>query len=57
MTSENDSQKSKKENLQIEKAARLAVQLRDNLHKRKSLQRQRGEKAPQAIKNKDRLTD
>jgi len=57
MTTDGESPKSNKEKLQAEKAARLASQLRGNLHKRKSLQRQRGEDAPDAIKNKDRLTD
>ena len=46
-----------KESEKAEKAARLAEQLRANLRKRKSLQRQRGENAPHAIKNKDRLID
>lgn len=57
MTIDDESSKSNKEKLQAEKAARLASQLRGNLRKRKSLQRQRGEDAPDAIKNKDRLTD
>ncbi|USG62052.1 hypothetical protein NBZ79_03565 [Sneathiella marina] len=57
MTTDGKSPKNNKEKLQAEKAARLANQLRGNLRKRKSLQRQRGEEAPDAIKNKDRLTD
>ncbi|MEH6527966.1 MAG: hypothetical protein V7723_18000 [Sneathiella sp.] len=57
MTTDGQNSKSNKEKLQAEKATRLADQLRGNLRKRKSLQRQRGEDAPNAIKNKDKLTD
>ncbi|MEH6546412.1 MAG: hypothetical protein V7701_08295 [Sneathiella sp.] len=57
MTTDGQNSKSNKEKLQAEKTTRLADQLRGNLRKRKSLQRQRGEDAPNAIKNKDKLTD
>ncbi|MBO6825584.1 MAG: hypothetical protein JJ879_05240 [Sneathiella sp.] len=40
-----------------EKADRLSDALRENLRKRKALQRGRGAAAPDAIKNKNRLTD
>jgi len=40
-----------------DKKDRLAEALRANLRKRKGLQRGRGESAPDAIKNKNRLTD
>ncbi|GLQ05559.1 hypothetical protein [Sneathiella chinensis] len=46
-----------KQKQQQEKAERLAAALRENLRKRKGLQRGRGEAAPDAIKNKNRLTD
>lgn len=46
-----------KQKIQTEKADRLANALRENLRKRKSLQRGRGDNAPDAIKNKNRLTD
>ncbi|MCG8491484.1 MAG: hypothetical protein MI743_07710 [Sneathiellales bacterium] len=49
--------KSNKEKLREEKADRLASALRENLKKRKGLQRGRGEHAPDAIKNKNRLSD
>jgi len=55
--------KSKSENLtpkeraEAEKKARLAEALRQNLKRRKGLQRGRGEDAPDAIKNKNRMTD
>ncbi len=47
----------KKQKQREEKTDRLAGALRDNLRKRKSLQRGRGEQAPAPIKNKNRLTD
>ncbi|WP_340150490.1 hypothetical protein [uncultured Sneathiella sp.] len=46
-----------KERLKAEKAERLAAELRANLRKRKELQRSRGGIAPDAIKNRDKLTD
>ncbi|MBL4907361.1 MAG: hypothetical protein JKX94_07915 [Sneathiella sp.] len=46
-----------KQKIQSDKADRLAAALRENLRKRKSLQRGRGDGAPDAIKNKNRLTD
>ncbi|WP_339631475.1 hypothetical protein [uncultured Sneathiella sp.] len=46
-----------KEKLKAEKAERLASELRANLRKRKELQRSRGATAPDAIKNRDKLTD
>jgi hypothetical protein len=55
--------KSESENLtpkaraEAEKKARLAEALRENLRRRKGLQRGRGEDAPDAIKNKNRMTD
>ncbi len=48
---------SPKQKIQADKADRLADALRENLRKRKSLQRGRGDTAPDAIKNKNRLTD
>ena len=42
---------------EAEKKARLADALRQNLRRRKGLQRGRGEDAPDAIKNKNRMTD
>jgi len=47
----------KKQKQREEKTDRLAGALRDNLKRRKSLQRGRGEQAPDAIKNKNRLFD
>ncbi len=44
-----------KKQQQAEKAERLAEALRQNLRKRKELQRNRGEAAPPPIKNPDRL--
>lgn len=46
-----------KQKIKAEKADRLAEALRENLRKRKSLQRGRGDAAPDAIKNKNRMTD
>ena len=46
-----------KERIEAEKKARLADALRQNLKRRKGLQRGRGEDAPDAIKNKNRMTD
>ena len=46
-----------KKKQQAEKAARLATALRANLRKRKDLQRNRGEAAPDAIKNQSKMTD
>ncbi len=46
-----------KEQLAADKQARLEKALRENLRKRKGLQRGRGEDAPDAIKNKNRMTD
>ncbi|WP_293958790.1 hypothetical protein [Sneathiella sp.] len=46
-----------KERLNAEKAERLAAELRANLRKRKELQRRRGGIAPDAIKNRDKITD
>ena len=57
MTGRDDSGKSGKKQQQAEKAERLAAALRSNLRKRKDLQRNRGEIAPDAIKNRDKLTD
>ncbi|MBL4740342.1 MAG: hypothetical protein JKY12_05075 [Sneathiella sp.] len=48
---------SPKQKKQNDKADRLSEALRQNLRKRKGLQRERGEAAPDAIKNKNRLTD
>lgn len=48
---------SPKQKKQNDKTDRLAEALRQNLRKRKGLQRDRGEVAPDAIKNKNRLTD
>tara|TARA_R110002072_G_scaffold145661_1_gene292297 strand:+ start:213 stop:374 length:162 start_codon:yes stop_codon:yes gene_type:complete len=47
--------KDTKKRQQAEKTERLAAELRANLHKRKALQRNRGEAAPAPIKNRDRL--
>jgi len=55
MKSENPDKLNAKEKKQAEKAAALSEALRANLRKRKSLQRDRGEAAPDPIKNKDRL--
>jgi hypothetical protein len=56
--SENETPKlSAKEQLAADKQARLEKALRENLRKRKGLQRGRGEDAPDAIKNKNRMTD
>ena len=57
MTKENADKMSQKKKQQAEKAERLADALRANLRKRKNLQRSRGEAAPDAIKNRNRLTD
>ncbi|MCC3304360.1 hypothetical protein [Sneathiella sp. HT1-7] len=57
MTDQKPDSKSSKEQLKAAKAQRLAEELRNNLRKRKNLQRNRGEAAPDAIKNRDRLTD
>lgn len=57
MTERKDKKDSRKQQLQAEKAERLAAALRENLRKRKDLQRNRGEAAPDAIKNRDKLTD
>lgn len=46
-----------KARIEAEKKARLADALRQNLKRRKGLQRGRGEDAPDAIKNKNRMTD
>ncbi|MFT6558471.1 hypothetical protein [Sneathiella sp.] len=54
---DNQDKSSQKQKLKDEKADRLAGALRDNLRKRKSLQRGRGEQAPDAIKNKNKLID
>ena len=57
MTEQNTDSKSLKQQQKAEKAQRLAEELRNNLRKRKNLQRNRGEAAPDAIKNRNRLTD
>ncbi|WP_202526259.1 hypothetical protein [Sneathiella litorea] len=57
MTDKKADNKSLKEQQQAEKNERLASALRNNLRKRKDLQRNRGATAPDAIKNRDRLTD
>ena len=57
MTEQKTDSKSFKQRQKAEKARRLAEELRNNLRKRKNLQRGRGEAAPDAIKNRDRLTD
>jgi hypothetical protein len=57
MTDHNDDKVSQKKRLQAEKTERLAAELRANLRKRKNLQRSRGEAAPDAIKNRNRLGD
>jgi len=49
--------KTNRERVRDDKADRLAEALRENLRKRKQLQRNRGSDAPDAIKNKNRLTD
>ncbi len=46
-----------KQQKEVNKKDRLAKALRENLRKRKGLQRGRGEVAPDAIKNKNRMTD
>lgn len=46
-----------KDKRKAEKDARLAHALRNNLRRRKSRQRDRGDAPPTAIKNTDRLTD
>ena len=46
-----------KQKAALEKKERLEKALRENLRRRKGLQRDRGEAAPDAIKNKNRLTD
>ncbi len=55
MTDSKDQRQKKSDQKQSEKAARLSEALRENLHKRKNLQRTRGETAPDPIKNKQRL--
>ncbi|WP_373089761.1 hypothetical protein [Sneathiella sp.] len=55
MTDDDKDKQGRKQKLQAEKAERLAAALRSNLRKRKNLQHNRGEKAPDAIKNRDRL--
>ncbi|MEX1035129.1 MAG: hypothetical protein WDZ54_04185 [Sneathiella sp.] len=57
MTDHGDEKEINKEKLKSEKTERLAVALRANLRKRKDRQRSRGVAAPDAIKNRDRLTD
>ena len=57
MPMNNDDKLGHKKKTQAEKAERLAEALRANLRKRKKLQRSRGEAAPDAIKNRDRLGD
>ncbi|MBO0334043.1 hypothetical protein J0X12_10475 [Sneathiella sp. CAU 1612] len=57
MTEHKTDSKTSKERQKAEKAERLAAELRNNLRKRKDLQRNRGTAAPDAIKNRDRLTD
>ncbi len=57
MTNTDKTAQTPKQKIKSEKADRLADALRQNLRKRKSLQRGRGEAAPDAIKNKNRLTD
>jgi len=52
-----DTGKSAKEQARQQKANRLSEALRENLRKRKALQRDRGTNAPSAIKNKNRLSD
>jgi hypothetical protein len=46
-----------RDKLKADKQDRLNEALRENLKRRKSLQRGRGEAAPDAIKNKNRLFD
>ncbi|MFC4270026.1 hypothetical protein GQF03_05795 [Sneathiella chungangensis] len=57
MTAEKPGNPTQKERQKAEKAERLATALRENLRKRKDLQRNRGEAAPAAIKNRNKLTD
>ncbi len=57
MTESDKKPLSPKEQAAAEKKARLEKALRENLKRRKGLQRGRGEAAPDAIKNKNRLTD
>lgn len=57
MDKSNTSNLTPKETADAEKKERLADALRQNLRRRKGLQRGRGEGAPDAIKNKNRLTD
>jgi len=52
-----DNQKQDREQARQNKTDRLSDALRENLRKRKALQRDRGANAPSAIKNKNRLTD
>jgi hypothetical protein len=57
MTEQKTDSKNIKQQKKVEQAQRLAEELRNNLRKRKNLQRNRGEAAPDAIKNRNRLTD
>jgi len=57
MTDAKHTKLSQQQQKDADKKDRLAVALRANLRKRKGLQRGRGETAPDAIKNKNRMTD
>ncbi|MEX0582944.1 MAG: hypothetical protein WD185_04685 [Sneathiella sp.] len=57
MADHDDEKEINKEKLKSEKTERLAAALRTNLRKRKDLQRSRGVAAPDAIKNRNKLTD
>ena len=57
MSDSNSPDKSNREKVRDEKKDRLSDALRENLKRRKSLQRGRGEAAPDAIKNKNSLFD
>ena len=57
MTDDDKNHSSRQARRKAEKDARLSEALRTNLRRRKSRQRDRGDTAPAAIKNTDRLTD
>lgn len=57
MSGSDQSKQSSKQKAAKEKQERLSQALRENLKRRKGLQRGRGEAPPDAIKNKNRLTD
>jgi len=57
MTDDEPKKLTQQQQKDADKKDRLAGLLRANLRKRKGLQRDRGETAPDAIKNKNRMID